>query len=121
MCAVSIVGQSWQQQQTQSTQEILRQLQLQQQIPSRQEILRQMPLQQQSQSYGAQYPNNLTVTHEEFNELKKSVEELKLQLIAAKKIDVANNEPDCTHEEKVALLKAVAKAVGVDLSEIFDK
>ena len=30
------------------------------------------------------------------------------------------DQPDCEVNEKVELIKAVAKAVGVDMSEIFD-
>lgn len=61
------------------------------------------------------------ITREEFDELKREVELLKDLLIAAKKYDEANNEPDCEVEEKVALLRAVAAAVGIDLDEVFGK
>jgi len=58
-------------------------------------------------------------TRKEFEELKKEVEEMKKLLQRAVRYDEANNEPHCEMEEKVAVLKAVAKMVGVDLSEIF--
>ncbi|MGZ4849829.1 MAG: hypothetical protein ACXV2C_00425 [Candidatus Bathyarchaeia archaeon] len=59
------------------------------------------------------------VTQEQFNALKKDVEELKTLLIAAKKFDEATGQPDCEFEDKVALIKAVAKMVGVDMKDIF--
>ncbi|TPJ86977.1 MULTISPECIES: hypothetical protein [unclassified Mesorhizobium] len=55
----------------------------------------------------------------EFDALKKDVEEMKALLIRAKEYDERNNEPHCEIEDKVALLKRVAEAVGVDLSEVF--
>ena len=58
-------------------------------------------------------------TRAEFDELKKVVEQMRLDLIAAKAQDIAEGNPDCEMEEKVALLKRVADLVGVDLSEVF--
>lgn len=70
-------------------------------------------------------PNNLEnlfkpkfPTREEFNELKKEVEELKKLLVRAKEYDEKNNEPNCEIEEKMKFLKEVAKLVGVDLDEV---
>lgn len=62
---------------------------------------------------------NPPVRKSDFDALKKDVEEMKALLKRAIKYDEMNNEPHCEMEEKVALLKAVAKIVGVDLSEIF--
>ena len=59
------------------------------------------------------------VDRKEFDALKKLVEQMKAELEAAKAQDIANNEPDCEQEDKVALLKAIAKAFGVDLSTIW--
>ncbi|WP_127524054.1 hypothetical protein [Mesorhizobium sp. Z1-4] len=59
-------------------------------------------------------------TRAEFDALKREVEEMKALLIRAKEYDERNGEPDCEMDEKVALLKQVAKIVGVDLSEVFD-
>lgn len=56
---------------------------------------------------------------EEFDALKKEVELMRDLLKAAKIYDEKNNEPHCEMDEKVALLKAMAKMMGVDLSEIF--
>lgn len=60
-----------------------------------------------------------TVTRSEFDALKKEVEEMKKLLERALEYDKRNNEPNCEMEEKVALLKKVAEAVGVNLNEIF--
>lgn len=59
------------------------------------------------------------VTKEEFDALKKEVEEMKALLIRAKEYDEKNGEPDCEMSEKVELLKKIAEMVGVDLSEVF--
>lgn len=62
---------------------------------------------------------NNSVSKEEFDTLKKEVEEMKQLLIKAKIYDEKNNEPDCELEDKVAFLKKIAEAVGVDLKEVF--
>jgi len=62
------------------------------------------------------------VTHpsqQEFDALKREVEEMKALLKRAKLYDEANGEPDCEMDEKVALLKRIAEVVGVDLTEVF--
>lgn len=61
----------------------------------------------------------LDVSREEFNALKREVEELKKLLKAAKEYDEKTNQPDCEMEEKIKLIKQVAELVGVDLSEVF--
>jgi hypothetical protein len=60
------------------------------------------------------------VSREEFNALKAEVEDMKKLLLRAKDYDERNGEPHCEMEEKVALLKKVAEAVGVNLDEVFD-
>lgn len=60
-----------------------------------------------------------SVTRTEFDALKKEVEEMKKLLERALEYDKKNNEPHCEMEDKVALLKKVAEAVGVNLDEIF--
>ena len=62
--------------------------------------------------------NSQTVTKEEFDKLRADVEELKQLLKAAKAYDERTNQKDCEVEEKVELLRRVAKLVGVDLSEV---
>lgn len=64
-------------------------------------------------------PPSYFITREEFEALRKDVEEMKKLLIKAKEYDERNNESNCEMEDKVELLKKVAKYVGVDLSEIF--
>ena len=59
------------------------------------------------------------VSRAEVEALRKEVQELKLLLLAAKKFDEATGQPDCEMEEKVKLIKAIAKLVGVDLGDVF--
>ena len=67
-------------------------------------------------------PNQIPqgVTRQEFKELYKEVQELKLLLQAAKKFDEATGQKDCEMDEKVALIKQIAKLVGVDLGDVFE-
>lgn len=58
------------------------------------------------------------VSREEFDELKRDVLEMKELLKRAKKYDEENGEPDCEIEEKMELLRRVAKLVGVDLNDV---
>lgn len=55
------------------------------------------------------------VSVQEFNDLKRQVEEMKELLKRAKKYDEDNGEPDCEMDEKMDLLRRVAKLVGVDI------
>lgn len=57
-------------------------------------------------------------TQEEFEALKREVEALRELLKAAKKYDAATGQPDCEMDEKVALLKRIAEAVGIDLTDV---
>lgn len=59
------------------------------------------------------------VTRQEFDALKAEVEELKKLLQAAKKFDDATGQPHCEMDEKVELIKRLAKIVGVDLGDVF--
>ena len=61
------------------------------------------------------------VTRQEFEELKSIVLQMKEDLLEARRQDIANNEPDCEMEDKVVLLKQIAKSFGIDLSEVFGK
>lgn len=63
----------------------------------------------------------LGVSVEEFNQLKKEVEELKKLLQAAIKFDKETNQPHCEQEEKIAMIKKIAELVGVDLNDVFGK
>lgn len=66
-------------------------------------------------------PTQQEVSRQEFDALRRDVEEMKALLRRAKEYDVANNEPDCEIEEKMALLKRIAELVGVDLSDVIGK
>jgi hypothetical protein len=59
------------------------------------------------------------VSRDEFEALKREVEEMKQLLLAAKRIDEITGQPDCETDDKVELLKRVAEAVGVDLEDVF--
>lgn len=63
--------------------------------------------------------NSSPPSREEFEALKKEVEELKTLLIAAQKFDQETNQPNCELEEKIALIKKVAEFVGVDFKDVF--
>lgn len=66
-----------------------------------------------------QVPFVSPVSRQEFDQLKRDVDEMKALLRRAKQYDVDNGEPDCEMDEKVALVRKVADAVGVDLSDLF--
>jgi hypothetical protein len=66
-------------------------------------------------------PPSNAPTREEFEALKRDMEELKLLLKAAKRYDEQTGQSDCEQEDKVALLRRLAEIVGVDLSEVFPK
>lgn len=53
----------------------------------------------------------------DFDALRAEVRELKELLLAAKKFDAATGQRDCEQAEKIAMLKSIAKIVGVDLSD----
>ena len=61
------------------------------------------------------------VTKKEFEDLKKEVLEMKELLKKAVEYDKKNNEPHCEKEEKIEILRKVAEAVGVDLSDVLGK
>ena len=52
--------------------------------------------------------------------LKKEIEELRLLLLAAKKFDNETGQAKCETEDKVALIKRLAEALGVDMSDVFE-
>lgn len=94
MCAVSMIGDNYRQQW--------------QQMPTN------IP-----NSIGGMSQIQIGPTRYEFDELKKEVLEMKRLLINAKEIDEKTGQQNCEQEEKIKILKAVAIAVGVDLSEVF--
>lgn len=59
--------------------------------------------------------NNQTVTREEFDKLKESVKEMKELLIKAIEYDKRTGQSECENEDKMQLLRQIAKLVGVEL------
>jgi hypothetical protein len=57
------------------------------------------------------------VSKEEFDALKVQVAELVELMKRAKIYDAKNGEPDCETDEKMAVLRKVAKLVGIDLDK----
>lgn len=72
-------------------------------------------------SYPGTYNPIPQISREEFEELKRDVKEMKELLKRAKKYDEDNNEPNCEIDEKMDLLKRVAKLVGVELDDVLKK
>ena len=58
------------------------------------------------------------ISREEFDQLKRDVLEMKALLKRAKEYDERNNEPECEVDEKMDLLRKVAKLVGIDLDDV---
>ena len=58
------------------------------------------------------------ISRQEFDDLKRQVMEMKELLKRAKAYDERNNEPDCEIDEKMDLLRRVARMVGVDLDDV---
>lgn len=65
-----------------------------------------------------QYPAPAPVSREDFDELKRQVMEMKELLKRAKEYDERNGEPECEIDEKMDLLRKVAKMVGIDLDDV---
>ena len=59
------------------------------------------------------------VTKAEIDALKREVLELRALLLQAKKFDEATGQPECEVDEKVALIRKIADAVGVDMGVVF--
>lgn len=60
-----------------------------------------------------------SISREEFEALRRDVEDMKKLLVRAKEYDERNGEPHCEMDEKVALLKRIAEVVGIDLADVF--
>lgn len=61
------------------------------------------------------------VSPEEFEALKREVQDMKKLLQLAKIYDQKNGEPNCEMDEKMQLLKDIAKLVGIDLDDVLKK
>lgn len=72
--------------------------------------------------YSSVTPNGLDsyvfVSKREFDELKRQVDEMKALLTRAKEYDARTGQADCEMDEKVDVLRRVARLVGVDLDEV---
>lgn len=58
------------------------------------------------------------VSRDEFDALRKDVEEMKELLKRAKDYDERTGQPDCEIEDKMAMLRRLADLLGVDLSSV---
>ena len=58
------------------------------------------------------------VSRAEFETLKRQVEEMTALLKKAREYDDRTGQPDCETDEKVDLLRKVAKLVGINPSEL---
>lgn len=61
------------------------------------------------------------VSREEFDRLRREMEELRRLLKAAKRFDEQTGQPHCELDEKVDMVKRVAKMVGVDMQDVFEQ
>ena len=59
------------------------------------------------------------VSRREFEELKRQVERMREELEAAREIDEAAGNEDCEMDDKVKIVKEIARLVGVDLGKVF--
>jgi hypothetical protein len=66
-------------------------------------------------------PTAPPISKEDFDALKKEVEELKELLEKAKQYDAKHDEPDCEAEEKIALAKQLGKTFDVDIESVLTK
>lgn len=58
-------------------------------------------------------------SQEEFDQLKRDVEEMRKELVVARQQDIEDGNPDCEMEEKIAFIRGIAEFVGIDLDEVF--
>lgn len=59
-----------------------------------------------------------TITRQEFDALKREMEDLKKLLFKAKKYDEETGQKDCEVLEKVAFIRKIALLLGVDISDL---
>lgn len=64
---------------------------------------------------------HVDISQADFDALKKEVEERKKLLEAAKRFDEKTGQPECEMDDKVKLIKEIAKFLGVDLGDVFGK
>lgn len=61
------------------------------------------------------------VTRQEFDALKREVQEMKKLLERAHEYDKRTGQEDCHVDEKMATLRRIAEAVGIDIDEVLKK
>lgn len=61
------------------------------------------------------------ISRHEFEMLKREVEHLKKLLERAVQYDKDTNQPHCETDAKIAMIKEVCKAFGIDLKELLEK
>lgn len=67
------------------------------------------------------YTSNIQPNYQhQIDDLRHEMEELKKLLLAAKEYDKNTGQPDCEMEEKVELIKRLAKLCGVDMQDVFE-
>lgn len=64
------------------------------------------------------YVPPISPTQQQFDDLKKEVEELKKLLLAAKEFDDKTGQHECEQEEKIKFLRQLSKFVGVDYESV---
>jgi len=62
-----------------------------------------------------------SISRAEFEELKRRVEQLERDLIAAKKQDEEEGNPDCEHQDKIDFIKNLCKHFGLDIEEVLKR
>jgi hypothetical protein len=63
-------------------------------------------------------PQPPAISRAEFDALKKEVADMKELLKRAKDYDERNGEPECEMDDKMDLLRRVAKLVGISLDDV---
>lgn len=73
---------------------------------------------------GIGVPPNITIgitsplTQAEIDQFRRDVAEFKILLERAREYDRRNNEPECESDEKLTILKKIAAALDIDLTEV---
>lgn len=103
MCVVSAIGDNWQQS-------------FPEKFPNWEETVRYWPTVQ---------PPNTVVLSSELEGFRKEIEAIRQDILELKKLlkvaidyDAKTGQPHCENEDKIALIRKVADAVGVDLSDL---
>lgn len=67
---------------------------------------------------GQGFPFGQYATQQDLDALRREVLEMKELLKRAVEYDKTNNQPHCENEQKLAVLRAVAKSLGVSLDDV---